>query len=580
MKKDEQGYALVMVLFLILILTILGTAVMGAAINGAQQTETRESDVQGLHLAEKSLEGALASITAELSGKVNTDQKALDTAIQTYLQSIKPEDFLVSTELEAADGKITDISYIRDESSSQYAQYVLTIKAEAKVNGVVRKLEQEVIIDTFPDFLKYALGTEGNLILNGAPSITGNLYAGDQFWVSDTANYIYNSPRTARSQFPKLEGEAHIQSLSNLLYSENESAYQKVDASGDAVQIADRIQRVLGIRMDKVKIKNQREFVAINVRDSFVDKVMEAIGGGLGREQVESSLQGGTLGTHLSERYPSIFTTLVPEQLVKPIPPPEPFDDSDEEKERYAREMEEYELKMDAYQKSIEQLTQPKNSMVYNGNLELDGLERSGIVYPEDKKKDDIPVWLIVDGDLKIDSLGTAAIPVRANILVTGNVLIRGEANFDATIFSLGLKGSEPETGYSTVLQDASIGGLNGKELVMISQGAILINRVEAFQSTPTKLRAFFYTDEDAELYGVGSTVSIYGGFFAKETLTINAVVGGVTSGESQLNFNPLDNQSKPRFQVEYNPDIFENQKIGLPRVNQINVHSGKLKME
>lgn len=581
MRRDERGSALVMVLFLILILTILGMAVLGAAIGGAQRTETRESDVQSLHLAEKSLEGAIASITAQLSGKVDNNQKGLDAAIQSYLDGIRPEDFVTGTALEAANGKITDISYAREGGVNDFVQYILTIKAEAEVNGVVRRLQQQVIIDTYPDFLKYALGTEGDLEMNGSPLIEGNLYAGNKLWVSDTAQYNYNGPSSTKSQFPKLKGEAHIQSLSDWLYSRNDSIYQRVDESGDSAQISNLVQDIMGISMDKVKIKSQREFVEVNVRESFVDKVAEAVGDSLDRATIASKLNSGELGKHLGDRYPSTFVFLEADQFIKPDKPAEPMDDSPEELERYEQEMAEYDFKMEEYRRHVKELTLPLKSTVYNGDLTLDGIEFTGVEYSEGVKNSKDPShWFIVDGDLTIDNLGGVPISIRANMLVTGHVLIRGDANFDATIFSLGTKGAEPEPGYSTVLQDASVGGLGGKELVMISAGAILINRVDAFQLTPKVLKAFFYTDEDAELYGVGSAFSLYGGFFAKKTLTINAVVGEVAGSTGGLSFNPSGNNSKPRFQVEYNPAVFDNQKIGLPRVNQINVRVGKLSIE
>lgn len=53
MKNNERGSALVLVMFVALLLTILGVAVLGATMGGAQRTETRENDVQSLHLAQR-----------------------------------------------------------------------------------------------------------------------------------------------------------------------------------------------------------------------------------------------------------------------------------------------------------------------------------------------------------------------------------------------------------------------------------------------------------------------------------------------------------------------------------------------
>lgn len=67
--KEERGSALVLVMFIVLILTILGLSVLSATVGGAQRTETRKNDVQSLHLAEKTLDEAVAYITSSLNKK-------------------------------------------------------------------------------------------------------------------------------------------------------------------------------------------------------------------------------------------------------------------------------------------------------------------------------------------------------------------------------------------------------------------------------------------------------------------------------------------------------------------------------
>lgn len=76
--KHEEGSALVLVMFLVLMLTILGLAVMGATIGGAQITETRESDVQSLHLAQKGLDEATAYIQSQLKDVEDIDPDTLE----------------------------------------------------------------------------------------------------------------------------------------------------------------------------------------------------------------------------------------------------------------------------------------------------------------------------------------------------------------------------------------------------------------------------------------------------------------------------------------------------------------------
>lgn len=50
---SQQGSVLVLVMFIVLLLTILGVGVLSATVGGAKRAETRENDVQSLHLAQK-----------------------------------------------------------------------------------------------------------------------------------------------------------------------------------------------------------------------------------------------------------------------------------------------------------------------------------------------------------------------------------------------------------------------------------------------------------------------------------------------------------------------------------------------
>lgn len=166
---------------------------------------------------------------------------------------------------------------------------------------------------------------------------------------------------------------------------------------------------------------------------------------------------------------------------------------------------------------------------------------------------------------------------MRANILVTGKVEIRGEVEFDSTIYVLKDSTKDIED-FTTIVEDASIKGLNNKELVLISQGQILINRLAAFDNNePKPLAAFFYTDSDAKLYGVGSIFSLSGGFFAKGDLTINAVRGIATGNNLGIN---IQSNNLIRFKAIYNDQIFTDQKAGLPRVKAINIRVEELKLE
>lgn len=88
--RSERGSALVLVMFIVLLLTILGVTVLSATIGGARRAETRENDVQSLHLAQKSIDEAIAYITANLNKKIqvssNTTQAQFDQEIEMFLR--------------------------------------------------------------------------------------------------------------------------------------------------------------------------------------------------------------------------------------------------------------------------------------------------------------------------------------------------------------------------------------------------------------------------------------------------------------------------------------------------------------
>lgn len=577
--REERGSALVLVMFIVLLLTILGLSVLTAAVGGAQRTETRKNDVQSLHLAEKTLDEAVAYITArlnkEVESSVDLSQDQLNAQIDAFLTSLSGSQnpLTASTDLEQASGdkavgRIVKVTKAVNPAngtppiSGRPTSYTLTLSAQAEVNGIVRKLTRSMIIDTYPDFLNYTLGSENNLIINGSPYIDGNIYAGDTLRISDTAEYKYDlNDRTYVSTPFELNGEAHVQSLNKLEYKSHDSS---------AILTGNEVTDKHIVDAANIKIKNRRSFVEVNVESSFIDKVQEAIGPGADRKQIKNHVNGGLAG-YLSSTYDAIFDHPVLPQK------PDPADTSEEgekAKQEYA----------EAYGKAVKLLTNPTKSLVYNGDLTIDGKDLSGINYTQ-KTSSGYPnpthYWYIVDGNLTINNYGgDTPIDIRANMLVTGKVQIRGKVRFDSTIFTL--KESAAPNGaedFTTVIEDASIQGLNGKELVLISQGQILINRLAAFDNTePAPLDAFFYTDSDAKLYGVGSIFSLRGGFFAKGNLTINAVRGTAVGRAEEIDIQP--NNNLIRFKAVYNDQVFTHQQAGLPRVKTVNIRVGELKLE
>lgn len=550
----EHGSALVLVMFIALLLTILGAAVLSAAVGGAQRAETRENDVQSLHLAEKTLEEVIAGMTSNLQSivtkSINGTQGELEQKIDLYLSGLEKgsyKDLITSTELTNATGKLLQLDYKKISYQQQAATYNVTLTVEAEVNGVQRELTQEVIFDTYPDFLKYTLGSESDLTINGSPYIQGNIYAGNKLRIGDKAEYYYQSENvhTLFSSPLQLDGEAHIQSLRQVLYTLNDSTKSAEEwlgeESGSEFIIPEK----------QLRVQNHRKFVQLNVRESFVDKVIESLkDSAMDRSLIRKHINNRTLGEFL-QNYPMSYDA--PDQIpTKPGVPEQSDKPEDQQAWTY-------------YRSQIERFTKPDKSFIYRGDLTYDGVELGGIEYESKSDR-----WFVVDGDLTINNYKDTPIMIKANMLVTGKLQIRGNVQLDSTIFVLGPSGGE---GYATLVEDAAISGSG----VVMSEGAVLINRLDAFQSKTEVIQAFFYTDSTAELYGVGSILSLSGGFFAKGDLTVNAVRGETFAGNGAIQITP--GTDLVRFSARYNEEVYRQQQESLPRVNQMSVQVGAIKL-
>ncbi|RED61708.1 hypothetical protein [Cohnella lupini] len=591
MLREERGSALLLVLFMLFIFTMLGLAVMSASIGGAHRSVAREKDVQSLHLAEKTLTEAVAYIAANYNKRDDITLEQLQEDIEEIQADIEGKTVVSKLNLVSgreAKGIITGVEMMPSQDGQEY---VIRLSAEADVDGVIRKLVQDININAYPDFLKYTMGSEADLKLNGAPYfLNGDVYAGVNLRVKNEAEYkYYGSSSTTPTLFPTIAGNIVVEDISRISYCDKTisscSAYQALNKNDADIQT--KVHDILGIALDNLQLKDNKAFVEVNIRESFLDKVMEAVGAKLADRNIyknEFQAGSGKLIDYLSDNT-NINKLGAPRR--------EDFEDDEDGTSDYLDQV-------SAYIDSLN--SEHAASVLHMGNLKLDGKEFKRVKYTVSAKNDRTGSgngadkayksnWFIVNGDFEIDNEIDAPLELRGNILVTGNLKIKGNTSIDATIFALG----------STTIEDATIKGMKdgaaaAKELVLLSSGPINIHRVDSFNRisspypdqtsiNPIIMDAFFYTDQDATLYGVGSAFWIRGGFFAKGNLTINAVTGNAEPDRSDPNHPMIDfvghsNPKMSRFIIEYNPSIYYNQKVGLPRVKQINLSIGKKRLQ
>jgi hypothetical protein len=247
-----------------------------------------------------------------------------------------------------------------------------------------------------------------------------------------------------------------------------------------------------------------------------------------------------------------------------------------------------------------------KNSMIIGGNLEI-------INYTDFQIGDDDDSFTASQSTGKVFVYGNTKFvtndqpfTVRGNIIINGNLSISGNDDlnknedddfiFDSVIYVKG----------QSFISNVNIFGAdnNDKQLVLLSGKDLTITRINEFKNFSDMnepddfkgevtdnvikpLKAFFYTDERAELYGVGSLFYIEGGLFARNHLEINAIRGGQAENEDDLKQMAVDgNQPNlqtgkySRFNVKYDKKVLLRRIDALPVVDYLQVIPDEIVME
>lgn len=188
--------------------------------------------------------------------------------------------------------------------------------------------------------------------------------------------------------------------------------------------------------------------------------------------------------------------------------------------------------------------------IIIEGNATLSNFEYSGSMY--------------VQGDVKI--IGN--LKMNGILYVTGNVDLKNMLNINPP----------DEEGRNL-----------GNPLVIAANGSMALSSNRSGETLSKaadarKIRAFLYSNQEINLFGVLSSYQIIGGVFAKN-VTINAVRGDFSSVplpgmqaasrnyyfENQSDSRFLRNES-PRLQLLYDPQLFSNPPYGIPWTERVNV--------
>lgn len=547
MDVNEKGYSLVLVMLTVTVFFIIGLTILSVSIYQAKFTQVRIEDVTSLHDAVKNVEETIAEL------KVKVEQLTLSTPAQLDLDLGNAQAGFLDELMNRHGVTIEDITDAKGIVRNQLFTRVFRISAPYGKKVVTR----EVIITNAPSFLKYALGSRENVTLNGGAYIDGNIYAGKNIYITNVANYIYNStlysvqtsfPTTSEKSILFVEGNRYACDHGNGAKScytiSNEFTKNMNDFSSSSLSFQYQGPSVQ---------KEQEEFIDVNFDLTLKDKLLSAAGIDAFDQSKQTQYQNliSLPLSELIEQVKSSFVTVVVNDL-------------------------------------IDLSTALEGAIASGKSIFLDTstihyFDISSLTLNDNQ-------WLIVNGDLTLENAGNSPLQISGNIIVLGNLTITGEVAFDSTVYVNG----------NTSIYNTTISGLNGKEVVLLTKGELEIARVNEFTNnfslTTPNLKGFFYTDSNAVMYAVGSYVNIEGGLFARGNssiipytdengLIINTYRGETSDSGTNLSFQaPISSEEEQkqyaRFVVKHNKDVFINRGLGLPLVKQLAVIVDELRVQ
>lgn len=504
-----------------------------------------------------------------------------------------------------------------DQDFTRVIETVLVTNNPNQHEGKIRRtIRKRIILSPIPSFLKYAVGSSSTddfgLFLNGSPNLKGNVYA-NRLTINEEANYQLRDHtwQAADTPMPSIVGGDLYSSTANLLEiikDENNFYKKEVPALKHDSQFVDiDFKESFLQQANKILADDANNFSPIDtdIGNGFKDQLVNRIGSLPFYETPESIVKKeddeGITASYILNSDDESFTfnepvTVDGDLVVTSTSHSITFNETlVVNGDLYVVSYYDVSLS-NVYVTGNIHLINYGGKLVTNNNilcgdtLTIESNGANGIVLNGD---------IITGDDLHLNPVDTT-IKVSKNIVANGSFMILGNDELDQAgdlkendevIFS-----SVVYAGRTASISNVNILGADNRELILLAKSNLMITRINEFNNfNPSDenekyylpedgnsikpLKAFFYTESNAELYGVGSLFYIEGGLFAKKKLVINAVRGEV----STINNLPpkFDQEDKlSRFIVKYNEDILLQKIDALPIVEHLQMYSDELIVE
>ncbi|MFB1080517.1 hypothetical protein [Jeotgalibacillus sp. JSM ZJ347] len=527
--KNESGYTLLTVMLIILVFTTLGAVLLTVTIGSTQRTELREDTIVEDSDAIRAIEQGTVILKYQIQ---NNSFSSPGDIYQSELDQI-----ISSLTSEGLNINVIDRSSEYDIDLNN----VYTRVYEISSTGYSEDYAKLVYITAMPSFLKYAAGARDELSLHGGMYIDGDIYANNQLNVSNEAKYIYEGRlNTVKNDFPTV--------------SERSSLVLEESGIASSCDYTDGFNCFETTGGTFTKSPNWQQLQLETLLSGSFSYQSPALGEAT--EYIDVKLMPTV--TSKIQKIDSAFTETEADLIAE--------GDSIIAIRNYPNTA--------AYKNALSDDTVlHEENVITSVSSDKNHVYLSDAFLNTDSLSVDSDKWVVVMGDLILESAAGETADISANIIVFGDVTLRGDLAMDSVVYALG----ETTVFNANITRPAGSG-----ELILMSGGRLDIALLNSFSNPadftefPNQLNAFLYTDENAEIYAVGSYVYIDGGVFSKGSLEFNSYRGDTSEGPDDIIFTATPEDSaafqKSRLFVRNNQRLFLEKLQALPEVEKLDV--------
>ncbi|MBO8177493.1 MAG: hypothetical protein H0Z31_08570 [Bacillus sp. (in: Bacteria)] len=624
---NERGNTLINVLVTTLVFTVIGMSIIASTIGGAKRTELRESEISVTFDAMKAVDEFVTNLSIQLDQidisliQANAFSTQISEWIKNFIETASQEKSFMEC-MYVIDLSGETATYVGEEPPSacgeenlnarstfhidsdftKVYELVLVTKNPNNHEGNVKKtIRKRLFLSPIPSFLKYAVGTNNELYLNGSPHIVGNIYSPKLTIQEDAYYYLTNGmKKEVSTPFPSVYGDIYTNSIDVFQSLTKDQFYQQ------QMPKIKHESRFVPIQFDEtIKQQGEKMLEDVGITFSITDEITSSLQTAIEQQFGLEGLSWSSVADIFGLEEPTDQFFLINRDVAGPLKVPGDL---------YISSTIESVLTFD------DLIVDGDVWVIGNGPINFSNIISTGNVhFINEGGKLNIFGNIVSSGQIHIESRNNLTIegnlfasdeiafrPLNGDIRVNGtlvtfgNLEIKGDANDPSQENDQMIVDSVMYVNGETQISNVNILGSNNqeKQLILLSKDKLTITRINEFTNFQNSqepelydgiplddqikpLKAFFYTENKAELYGVGSLFYIHGGLFAKNVLEINAVRGEVDDITNvQTMTISQQNNRLSRFNVIYNKDVLLQRIDALPQVKHVSLFADEVFIE